>query len=124
VSEMQNSPEKHGNNSPRVMEGPRIISYNLNESQRPDGLKVRYKVRIETGRKAAALNADPAAYPSPDGTGWTQTTVTGILRNPKYTGYMVFGRKRTINGKKRPVPPADWLWSPQPSHPALIDRAT
>src|SRR5580658_6123624 len=26
----------------------------------------------------ARLNADPAAYPSPDGTGWTQTTVTGI----------------------------------------------
>jgi site-specific DNA recombinase len=72
----------------------------------------------------ARLNADPAAYPSPDGTGWTQTTVTGILRNPKYTGYMVFGRKRTINGKKRPVPQSDWLWSPQPSHPALIDRAT
>jgi site-specific DNA recombinase len=72
----------------------------------------------------ARLNADPAAYPSPDGTGWTQSTVTGILRNPKYTGYMVFGRKRTVNGKKRPVPPAEWLWSPQPSHPALIDRAT
>jgi site-specific DNA recombinase len=34
----------------------------------------------------ARLNADPAAYPSPDGTGWTQTTVTGILGNPKYTG--------------------------------------
>jgi DNA invertase Pin-like site-specific DNA recombinase len=72
----------------------------------------------------ARLNADPAAYPSPDGTGWTQNTVTGILRNPKYTGYMVFGRKRTLNGKKRPVPQAEWLWSPQPSHPALIDRAT
>lgn len=72
----------------------------------------------------ARLNADPAACPSPDGTGWTQTTVTGILRNPKYTGYMVFGRKRTINGKKRPVPASEWLWSPQPSHPALIDRQT
>jgi site-specific DNA recombinase len=72
----------------------------------------------------ARLNADPAAYPSPDGTGWTQNTVTGILKNPKYSGYMVFGRKRTINGKKRPVPPAEWLWSPAPSHPALIDRAT
>ena len=73
---------------------------------------------------SARLNADPAAYPSPDGTGWTQSTVTGILRNPTYSGYMVFGRKRTINGKKRPVPQSDWLWSPQPSHPALIDRAT
>jgi DNA invertase Pin-like site-specific DNA recombinase len=65
----------------------------------------------------ARLNADPAAYPSPDGTGWTQTTITGILRNPKYTGYMVFGRKRTINGKKRPVPPSEWLWSPAPVPP-------
>jgi site-specific DNA recombinase len=80
--------------------------------------------RLAVPTITARLNADPAAYPSPDGTGWTQTTVTGLLRNPKYTGYMVFGRKRTVNGKKRPVPPAEWLWSPQPSHPALIDRAT
>jgi site-specific DNA recombinase len=38
----------------------------------------------------ARLNADPAAYPSPDNAGWTPATVTWILRNPKYTGYMVF----------------------------------
>ncbi len=73
-----------------------------------------------TGR----LNADPAAYPSPDDAGWTPASVAWILGNPKYTGYMVFGRKRTVNGKKRRVPPSEWLWSPEPSHPALIDRAT
>ncbi|MGH3192417.1 MAG: recombinase family protein [Streptosporangiaceae bacterium] len=72
----------------------------------------------------ARLNADPAAYPPPVADGWTTSTVIGILSNPKYTGYMVFGRKRTINGKKRRVPPAEWLWSPVLSHPALIDRAT
>jgi hypothetical protein len=60
VTEMQNSPEKHGSNSPGIADGPRIISYNLNKDQRPDGLKVRYKVRIETGRKAAALDAAQA----------------------------------------------------------------
>ena len=37
---------------------------------------------------------------------------------------MVFGRHRTVNGNTRPVPPAQWIWSPEPAHPALIDRAT
>ena len=52
--------EKHGSNSAPAMAGPRIISYNLNEDERPDGLKVRYKIRVETGRKAAALDAQQA----------------------------------------------------------------
>jgi hypothetical protein len=60
VPEMHNEQEKHDSNSPGISDGPRIISYNLNEDQRPDGLKVRYKVRIETGRKAAALDAAQA----------------------------------------------------------------
>jgi DNA invertase Pin-like site-specific DNA recombinase len=70
------------------------------------------------------LNADPAAYPSPDGTGWSKTTVVEILRNPKYTGYMVFGRTRKTNGRTRPVPRDQWVWSPEPVHPALTDRVT
>ena len=60
MPEKQESPEKHTGNSPGIIEGPRIISYNLNEAERPDGMKVRFKVRIETGRKAAALNAQQA----------------------------------------------------------------
>ena len=43
------------------MDGPRIISYNLNEDQRPGGMKVRFKIRIESGKKAAARNAQQAA---------------------------------------------------------------
>jgi len=43
-----------------MVNGPRIISYNLSEDERPGGMKVRFKVRIETGRKAAALNAQQA----------------------------------------------------------------
>jgi hypothetical protein len=54
------NPEIHGDNSFENIKGPRIISYNLNEEQRPGGLKVRFKVSIETGRKAAALNAQQA----------------------------------------------------------------
>ena len=47
-----------------------------------------------------------------------------MLANPKYTGYMVYGRHRTRNGRRIPVPPDQWLWSPAPVHPAIVDRAT
>jgi len=71
------------------------------------------------------LNDDPGAYHVPAGTaGWTKTSVTKILANPKYTGHMVYGRTRTHNGTKRPVPPDQWIWSPDPVHPAIIDRDT
>jgi hypothetical protein len=72
------------------------------------------------------LNADPGAYPPPrDGRGWRPSAVVSILSNPKYTGYMVFGRRRTQDGHRgRNVPPGQWLWSPQPTHPAIIDRRT
>jgi site-specific DNA recombinase len=70
------------------------------------------------------LNADLSAYPKPGG--WTVSTVTAILANPKYTGYQVFGRRRRIPGGRRrrfrPAPQTDWLWSPQPVHPAIITR--
>jgi site-specific DNA recombinase len=74
---------------------------------------------------AARLNADPARYPAPrPGSGWTTQTVYAILSNPKYTGHMVYGRRRTRNGRRVHVPPDQWLWSPAPVHPAIIDRDT
>jgi hypothetical protein len=60
MPEKGNGQEKHDGNSPGIVDGARIISYNLNEDQRPDGLKVRFKIRIESGKKAAALNARQA----------------------------------------------------------------
>jgi len=48
--------EEHGSNSPGIMAGPRIISYNLNEVERASGMKARFKIRAGTGKKAAALN--------------------------------------------------------------------
>ena len=72
---------------------------------------------------AAKLNADPARYPAPrPGSGWTTQTVYAILGNPKYTRHMVYGRVR--NGRRVAVPADQWLWSPQPTHPPIIDRAT
>jgi site-specific DNA recombinase len=73
---------------------------------------------------AARLNADPARYPAPTGRGWTTQTVFAVLGNPKYTGHMVYGRIRKRNGRRVTVPPAEWLWSPEPVHPAIIDRPT
>ena len=74
---------------------------------------------------AARLNADPVSYPPPNpGTGWTAQNVRVMLANPKYTGHMVYGRHRTRNGRRTPVPMDQWLWSPAPVHPAIVDRAT
>jgi hypothetical protein len=60
MPERRNSQEEHAGNPPGIMEGPRIISYNLREGERPGGMKVRFKIRVETGKKAAALNAQQA----------------------------------------------------------------
>ena len=73
---------------------------------------------------AARLNADKDRYPPPDGMHWPESTVGAILRNPKYTGHMVFGRRRKTTGRRsQPAPPDQWTWSPEPSHPAIITRA-
>ena len=73
---------------------------------------------------AARLNGDPASYPAPTGKGWTAQTVYAVLGNPKYTGHMVYGRIRKRQGRRVTVPQAEWLWSPEPVHPAIIDRET
>src|SRR5690348_17255637 len=57
---------------------------------------------------AAKLNADPIRYPSPTGKGWATPTVWAVLANPKYTGHMVYGRIRKINGRRVTVPPSEW----------------
>jgi hypothetical protein len=50
------SQEKQAGDSPGTIKGPRIIAYNLREEERPGGMKVRYKVKIVTGRKARELD--------------------------------------------------------------------
>jgi hypothetical protein len=37
-----------------------VISYNLNEDERPEGFRIRFKIRIVTGKHAAALDARQA----------------------------------------------------------------
>jgi len=38
----------------------RVISYNVNEDQRPGGIKVRFKIRIATGKRAKEIDARQA----------------------------------------------------------------
>ena len=59
----RHEPEKAGEQagySPAAIPGPAIIAYNLREKERPGGIKVRWKWRIETGRKANMLDARQA----------------------------------------------------------------
>jgi hypothetical protein len=86
----------------------------------------RVNSKLSVPAIVSRLNADLTAYPALDARGWTKPTVVAVLANPKYTGYMVYGRTRkTSNSRKaRPVPPDQWIWSPEPVHPPLVDRAT
>ena len=45
---------------PGMVNGPRVISYNLSEGERPGGIKVRYKIRIATGKRAREIDARQA----------------------------------------------------------------
>jgi len=53
--------KEQAGNSPQAVKEPSIISYNLREEERPGGLKVRFKVKAETGRKARETGARQAA---------------------------------------------------------------
>ena len=51
-----NSRDKAG----ETLRNARIISYNLSEGERPGGIKVRYKIRIATGKRAREIDARQA----------------------------------------------------------------
>jgi hypothetical protein len=50
-------PEIPEDNSPGIGGNDHVISYNVNEDERPGGLKIRWKIRVESGKKAAARDA-------------------------------------------------------------------
>jgi hypothetical protein len=53
-------PEKQPDNAGPPTPESGIVAYNLREGERPGGLKVRYKIQIETGPKARELDAAQA----------------------------------------------------------------
>jgi hypothetical protein len=61
MPEEGNGDKEHGGSSPGIVNGPRVISYNLSEEERPDGIKVRYKIRVATGKRAREIDARQTA---------------------------------------------------------------
>jgi hypothetical protein len=58
---------KHSNNidnSPgnglNITQNDRVISYNASEGERPGGTKVRFKIRVATGKRAREIDARQA----------------------------------------------------------------
>jgi hypothetical protein len=56
----QSDQRKHSEIWPPYDAGARIISYNLNEGERPGGIKIRFKIRVVTGKQAAAVDRQQA----------------------------------------------------------------
>jgi site-specific DNA recombinase len=80
---------------------------------------------------------DLARNPHRPGRAWAKSAVRAILRNPRYTGYQVWGRQRRdeilldVNdvaaghvSRMRWNDPDRWIWSTQPTHQPLVDQAT
>lgn len=77
------------------------------------------------------LNSNLDRYPPPtrnkkDENGlpqtWSRSQLHSLLRNPKYTGYNVWGRHDKRPGRPFIRSRDQWVWSPTPSHEALVSR--
>jgi hypothetical protein len=55
--ESEEKPEKHSGNSPEYIPDENVYAYNLDDGTTPGGIKVRFKIRIETGQKARHWDA-------------------------------------------------------------------
>jgi len=53
--------ENSGVNLPGIAPNGRVISYNVPVGERPGGIKVRFKIRIATGKRAQEIDARQAA---------------------------------------------------------------
>ncbi|MCI0687538.1 MAG: recombinase family protein, partial [Sporichthyaceae bacterium] len=96
----------------------------------------RVSERLSYEQIAERLNLDPDRYPPPEpipGRGrraigaWTKGSVRDVLANPKYTGHMVYNRRRNprpdrgVAGKVNPA--SEWVWSSKPRHEPLTTKA-
>jgi hypothetical protein len=61
MPEIGKGPEIQNSNSVPISGNSPVISYNVNEDERPDGLRIRWKIRVESGKKAAARDAQLAS---------------------------------------------------------------
>lgn len=87
--------------------------------------------RLGLGEICDKLNSDLDRYPPPTANSkdemalrktWSRSQIQGMLRNPKYTGYNVWGRHDKRPGRPHIRPREQWVWSPAPTHPAVVPR--
>ena len=57
----QENGKNSGTNSLSISPNGRVISYNVPEEERPGGIKVRFKIRLATGKRAQLIDARQAA---------------------------------------------------------------
>ena len=87
-------------------------------------LAMGYEVIAEQLNSDLTLNPPPVPPDPARAKGyWTSSAVRDILHNPKYTGYMVWNRRATKSGG-RVNAASDWVWSPEPTHPAIVSVDT
>ena len=90
---------------------------------------------LNTERIPSPSQHDPGRNSHRNGPGWADSAVRAILRNARYTGHEVFGRQRRdyelidlsspAEGHVRRMrwnDPSSWIWSPEPTHEALVSR--
>ena len=53
--------ENRHDNLPGIAPNGRVISYNVPKGERPAGIKVRFKIRIATGKRATEIDARQVA---------------------------------------------------------------
>jgi site-specific DNA recombinase len=53
---------------------------------------------------------------------WSRSQIWAMLRNPKYTGYNVWGRHDKRRGRPFMRPRQQWVWSPTPTHEPLVPK--
>jgi len=53
---------------------------------------------------------------------WSKSQLHFLLRNPKYTGYNVWGRHDKRKGRPLNRPREAWTWSAEPTHEAIVPR--
>lgn len=66
----------------------------------------------------AMLNEE--GIPSARGGRWGEGAISGILDNPKYTGFQVWNRRRRKTGGNAHNRETDWVWSDEPAHEAIV----
>ena len=86
----------------------------------------RWRVADRLGKPTIwrRLAENPHRYPVPPSGAWSLALVDEILSNPKYTGHQVMGRRKTKGGTRQWTPASEWIWTPEPTHSALVARET